>query len=306
MTPPADAPVVAALGSPESAGQVVRLAAREAAGHRRPLRLLHAFNWSAALEAPSVTGPRARAEELLEQAAAAAGEAEPAVPVSGEIVEGAPVAALVRRSESAFLVVIGDGGMARCGACIPADAPAVQLAARAGCPVLVVRPEPPPQGPVLVGVDGSASSRTALAFAFGCAARRSARLLAVRVVEPPPEDRPPDTAGTPPGTDPNGPHGRHDAYDRHGLGTAHAELADVVARCGRRHPEVSVECHVVVGDPGAVMVEQSRSAQLTVVAARGDEPLRGMLGAVSQSLLYHSPAPVIVVRGLVSTAPGGA
>ncbi|KIR65788.1 MULTISPECIES: universal stress protein [Micromonospora] len=281
MTPPADAPVVAALGSPESAGQVVRLAAREAAGHRRPLRLLHAFNWSAALEAPSVTGPRARAEELLEQAAAAAGEAEPAVPVSGEIVEGAPVAALVRRSESAFLVVIGDGGMSRCGACIPADAPAVQLAARAGCPVLVVRPEPPPQGPVLVGVDGSASSRTALAFAFGCAARRSARLLAVRVVEPPPEDR-------------------------NVLGTARAELAEVVARCGRRHPEVSTECHVVVGDPGAVMVEQSRSAQLTVVAARGDEPLRGMLGAVSQSLLYHSPAPVIVVRGLVSTAPGGA
>ncbi|WP_431908372.1 universal stress protein [Micromonospora carbonacea] len=300
MTPPADAPVVAALGSPETAPQVVRLAAREAAGHGRPLRLLHAFNWSAALEAPSVVGPRARAEELLEGAAAAAGEAEPAVPVSGEIVEGAPVAALVRRSESAFLVVIGDGGMARCGACIPADAPAVQLAARAGCPVLVVRPEPPPQGPVLVGVDGSASSRTALAFAFGCAARRSARLLAVRVVEPPPEDRPPDTAGTPPGTDP------HDAYDRHGLGTAHAELADLVARCGRRHPEVPVECHVVVGDPGRVLVEQSRSAQLTVVAPRGDEPLRGMLGAVSQSLLYHSPAPVIVVRGLVATAPGGA
>ncbi|MFF3852835.1 universal stress protein [Micromonospora sp. NPDC002575] len=294
MTPPADAPVVAALGSPETAGQVVRLAAREAAGHRRPLRLLHAFNWSAALEAPSVLGPRAQAEELLERAAAAAGEEEPAVPVSGEIVEGAPVAALVRRSESAFLVVMGDGGMSRCGTCIRADAPAVELAARAGCPVLVVRPEPPPQGPVLVGVDGSASSRTALAFAFGCASRRSARLLAVRVVEPPPEDRPPDAAGRPPGPD------KDEAHD------AHAELAELVARCGRRHPEVSVECHVVVGDPGAVMVGQSRSAQLTVVAARGDEPLRGMLGAVSQSLLYHSPAPVVVVRGLVSTAPGGA
>ncbi|MDG4818219.1 universal stress protein [Micromonospora sp. WMMD956] len=305
MTPPADAPVVAALGSPETAPQVARLAAREAAGHGRPLRLLHAFNWSAALEDPSVVGPRARAEELLEGAAATAGEAAPAVPVSGEIVEGAPVAVLVRRSESAFLVVIGDGGMARCGACIPADAPAVQLAARAGCPVLVVRPEPPPQGPVLVGVDGSRSSRTALAFAFGCAARRSARLLAVRVVEPPPEDRPPAT-GAPPGPGPHGTSGRPDAYDRHGLDSAHAELTDLVARCGRRHPEVPVECHVVGGDPGRVLVEQSRSAQLTVVAPRGDEPLRGMLGAVSQSLLYHSPAPVIVVRGLVATAPGGA
>ncbi|MFC8849804.1 MULTISPECIES: universal stress protein [unclassified Micromonospora] len=294
MTPPADAPVVAALGSPQTALQVARLAAREAAGHRRPLSLLHAFNWSAALEAPSVVGPRAEAEKLLERAAAAAGEEDPAVPVSGEIVEGAPVAVLVRRSESAFLVVIGDGGMSRCGACIPADAPAVQVAARAGCPVLVVRPEPPPQGPVLVGVDGSASSRTALAFAFGCAARRSARLLAVRVTEPPPKDRAPDAAARPPG----GP-------DRRDPRDPHAELAELVDRYGRRHPEVSAECHVVGGDPGRVMVEQSRSAQLTVVAARGDEPLRGMLGAVSQSLLYHSPAPVIVVRGLVSTAPGG-
>ncbi|TDC60524.1 universal stress protein [Micromonospora sp. KC207] len=286
MTPPADAPVVAALGSPETAMQVVRLAAREAADHRRPLCLWHALNWSAEQETPSL-GPRAEAEELLQRAAAAAGEEDPAVPVSGEIVEGTPVAALVRRSESAFLVVVGDGGMSCGGARNPADAPAVQLAARAGCPVLVVRSEPPPRGPVLVGVDGSASSRTALAFAFGCAARRSARLLAVRVTEPP--DVPP--GGGPP---------QQDQRD------AHAELAELVVRFGRRHPEVPAECHVVGGDPGGVMVDQSRSTQLTVVAARGDEPLRGMLGAVSQSLLYHSPAPVIVVRGMTPTAPSGA
>ncbi|EEP74233.1 UspA domain-containing protein [Micromonospora sp. ATCC 39149] len=170
----------------------------------------------------------------------------------------------------------------------------MQLAARADCPVLVVRSEPPPRGPVLVGVDGSASSRTALAFAFGCAARRSARLLAVRVTEPPdvpPGGGPPAAAGGPP---------QQDQRD------AHAELAELVARFGRRHPEVPAECHVVGGDPGGVMVDQSRSTQLTVVAARGDEPLRGMLGAVSQSLLYHSPAPVIVVRGMTPTAPSGA
>ncbi|MER5703312.1 universal stress protein [Micromonospora sp. NPDC002296] len=283
----ADAPVVAAIGSSDDdALQVVRLAARDAANHGRPLSLLHAFNWAAALEAPSAAGPRAEAEDLIERAAAVAGEVEPALPVSGEIVEGSPLAALIRRSESAFLVAVGDGGMSRCEDCIPADALAVQLAAQAGCPVLVVRPEPPPQGPVLVGVDGSMSSRTALGFAFDHAARRSAPLLAVRITEPARSVEDGDTAGS--------------AED------ARAELAEAVARYGRRHPSVRAECHSVVGDPGDVLVDRSRSAQLAIVAGRGDEPLRGMLGAVSQSLLYHSPAPVIVVRGLVSTAPDGA
>ncbi|MBY8871281.1 universal stress protein [Micromonospora sp. PLK6-60] len=273
MTTPADA-VVAGVGPAEDSMQVVRLAAREAATHDRPLALLHAFNWEAAFEAPGgVT--RDDAENLIERAAATAGDVEPAVPVSGEIVEGSPVTALIRRSESAYLVAIGDGGMAGCGRCVPADAPAVQLAARAGCPVLVVRPQPPPAGPVLVGVDHSDSSRTALDFAFAEAARRSARLLAVQVAEP----------GRP----------RDDQL-----------LLDLVSRAARRHPAVAAECHTISGDPGTVLLEQSRSAQVTVVGARGDEAWRGMLGEVSQSLLYHSPGPVLVVRGLAPPPADGA
>ncbi|MFF5175802.1 universal stress protein [Micromonospora sp. NPDC000089] len=276
MTGSAAPPVVAGVGPSDESLSVVREAAREAAGHDRELALLHAFNWEAAWQSPSVGGSRAEADDLISRAAALANQVEPALSVSGEIVEGAPVAALIRRSETAFLVAIGDGGMAACGACVPADAPAVQLAARAGCPVLVVRPEPPPPGPVLVGVDGTASSLAALGFAFDCAARRAARVLAVRVVEP----------------------GRPDDGD--------GPLVEAVARAGRGHPRVLTECHTVRGDPGTVLIEQSRSAQVAVVGARGDEPSRGMLGEVSQSLLYHSPTPVIVVRGLVSVAPAGA
>ncbi|MCI4065067.1 universal stress protein [Micromonospora sp. R77] len=273
MAAPTEGAVVVGVGAAEEDLQVVRLAAHEAAAHGRALHLMHAFNWAAALEAPSVSGPRAVAENLLERAGRAANETEPAVPVSGEIVEGGPVEALIRSSGSAFLAAIGDGGMAGCGACVPADAPAVQLAARAGCPVLVGRAAPPPKGPVLVGVDGSESSRTALDFAFVRAARHGTRLLAVRVVEP----------------------GRTDVGEN--------ALTEVVARYGARHPEVATECHTVRGDPGSVLVEQSRSAQLAVVGARGEQPWRGMLGEVSQRLLYHSPAPVIVVRGL-PPAPG--
>ncbi|MGN9809869.1 universal stress protein [Micromonospora sp. BQ11] len=270
MAAPTDA-VLVGVGSERNL-PLVRLAAQEAAAHARPLHLLHAFNWAGALEAPSVAGPRAEAEDLIARAAAVANEVEPALPVSGEIVEGGPVPALVRRSEAAFLVAVGDSGMTTCATCVSTDAPAVQLAARAGSPVLVARSDPPPQGPVLVGVDGSASSQRALAWAYDCAARREARLLVVRVAEADDSDDP-------------------------GL------LAGIVARCAERHPEVSAECHTIRGDPGTVLVEQSRSAQLSLVAARGDDPWRGMLGAVSQSLLYHAPSPVIVVRG-IAAAPG--
>jgi len=268
MATPTNDAVVVGIGGSEEDLQVVRTAAGEAAAHDRPLHLLHAFNWAVALQEPSMAGSRAAAEDLLERAERVAVEAEPEVPVRGEIVEGTPVEALLRAAESAYLVALGDGGIATCPTCVPSDAPAVQLAARAGCPVLVGRAEPAPQGPVLVGVDGSAAGDTALGYAFDCADGRGARLLAIRVVEP----------------------GRHD--DGGDL------LAEAVARHGTRHPTVAAECHTLRGDPGNVLVEQSRSAQLAVVAARGEEPLRGMLGAVSQTLLYHSPAPVIVVRGL--------
>ncbi|MFU8849713.1 universal stress protein [Micromonospora sp. SL1-18] len=266
-TPTYDAVVVGVGGSEEDL-QVVRTAAREAAVHDRLLHLLHAFNWTAALREPSVAGSRVAAEHLLQRAEQAATEVEPTIPVRGEIVEGAPVEALLRAAESAYLVALGDGGIASCPTCVPSDAPAIQVAARAGCPVLVGRAEPPPQGPVLVGVDSSPSGDAALGYAFDCAERRGARLLAIRVVEP----GRPDHNGDP--------------------------LAEAVARHAARHPTVAVECHTLPGDPGGVLVEQSRSAQLAVVGARGEDPLRGMLGEVSQKLLYHSPAPVIVVRGL--------
>ncbi|RUL91870.1 universal stress protein [Verrucosispora sp. FIM060022] len=260
-----DAPVLAGIG-PSDALPVARVAARVAAGHGCGVHLLHAFNW-AAMAAPAVSGSRADAERLIAEASEAVRLSQPKVPITTEIVEGPAVANLVRKSESAFLVAVGDGGMAHCDRCIPADSPAVQVAARADCPVLVVRREPPPQGPVLVGVDGSASAEAALAWAVAAAEELQARLMAVWVVD----------------TD--------DAIE-----AATQRLGDLVARVSA--DETAVECHVVRGEPGSVLVDQSRSAQLTVVAARGDEPWRGMLGAVSQAVLYHAPSPVIVVRGV--------
>ncbi|MFI7217500.1 universal stress protein [Micromonospora maritima] len=275
MAAPSHGAVVVGVGRSAEDLTTVRTAAGEAAAHDRPLHLLHAFNWAASAGPAPAGGTRVDAENVLEKARQVAGDAAPNVPVSGEIVEGSPVEALLRAADAAFLVALGDGGMATCPACVPADAPAVELASRAGCPVLVGRTEVAPPGPLLVGYDGSPGSRATLRYAFDCAERRGSRLLAVRVVE----------------TE------RRDGDD--GL------LAEAVNRHAVRHPRVAASCQTVHGDPGAVLLDRSRSAQLAVVGARGDGPVRSTLGAVSQHLLYHSPAPLIVVRGLDGDAGDG-
>ncbi|MFD6566448.1 universal stress protein [Micromonospora profundi] len=274
MAAPADAEVLVGLGS-EHDLPVVEQATREAAGHGRALHLLHIFDWQAAFSADTVAAPRQRAEELITKAAQLAHQIEPDLTVGAEIVEGTMLPTLIRRSEMAFLLAVGDSGMADSRPGAPVETPAVQMAARAGCPLLVVRREPPPQGPVLVGVDGSPSSRLALRWALACAARRGTPLLAMRVVE---TDEDTDAVAE--------------------------QLSEAIDRHANHHPGVSTECRVVRGDPGQVLVEASRSAQVVLVAARGDEPGRAILGAVAQSLLYHSPAPVVVVRGLAEVPLG--
>lgn len=276
MAAPSHGAVVVGVGRSTEALTVVRTAAGEAAAHDRPLHLLHAFNWAATGGPAPAGGTRIDAERMLEQAGQLAADTAPGVPVSGEIVEGSPVEALLRAAGTAFLVALGDGGSSTCPACVPADAPAVELAARAGCPVLVGRSEPAPPGPLLVGYDGSPGAHHTLGYAFDCAERRGARLLAVRVVEPE----------------------RRDADD--GL------LEAAVNRQAVRHPRVAADCQTVRGEPADVLLDRSRSAQLAVVGARGDGPVRSSLGEVSQALLYHSPAPLIVVRGLDPGAREGA
>ncbi|MEO3743980.1 universal stress protein [Plantactinospora sp. B5E13] len=263
--------VVGVDGSPLSLS-AVRLATQEAARHSRPLRIVHAFNWVADPAEPMPAEPRRPAEELLDHAIVVATRTRPEVPVSTALIEGPVLTTLLRESGSAALLVIGDGGLTL-NPDVPADsdATAVQLAARAGCSVLVVREELPAPGPVMVGVDGSASSLCALDFAFDTATRRSTELVVVQVWDP--DVR---TGAVPP--------------------EAAEQLAESVAPWQRKYPSVAVRQEVRTGAPESALLKEARRAEIVVVSARGDEPWRGMLGAVSQAMLYHSPAPVIVVR----------
>ncbi|SDT53952.1 universal stress protein [Actinoplanes derwentensis] len=250
--------VVGVSGSPASL-RAVEEAARAAQSRALPLHLAHVFNWL-----PDATGDPSAARSMLRQAAVAAVRIAPALDITTELVEGRPLTGLLRLSRRAALTVIGDGNLNDL-TCMPRDAIAVQLTARGFGSVVVTRAWPVPDGPVLVGVDGSAAAEPVLDFAFDAAAHRRQGLLVVHVLE----------SGD-----------RTDALDQMVASRALASGVDARLR-------------VLDGDPTTVMARQSHEASLIVVGARGRSPYHGLLGSVTQTLLHHGPASVAVIRGAV-------
>jgi nucleotide-binding universal stress UspA family protein len=264
------APVVAGVDGSASSLSAVRLAAGHAALYGCPLLIVHAFNWLPRQRLPAGTCPRAAADDVIGRAAAAAGEVAPGLEIGTRLLEGAATSALLRLARTAVLLAVGDGGLSAQD-CLPTYASAVHIAARAPCSVLVARASSPSHGPILVGVNGAPASEQALDAAFDIAARRRAELVVVRAA-------------------PSSPDGR--AGDDEQL----RDLADLVRpRQDRYH--VAARIRLLPGEPEAVLVAASAGAGLVIVGARGRRPYQGLLGPVAQTLLQHSPAPVVLVRG---------
>ncbi|MEU4695296.1 universal stress protein [Actinoplanes sp. NPDC023714] len=79
-----------------------------------------------------------------------------------------------------------------------------------------------------------------------------------------------------------------------------AHLDVTVANAKESHPAVYLTATTVASPAAAALVVRSSHAQLVVVGSRGRGAVRGMLlGSVSQHLLRHSPATVVVVHPAV-------
>jgi nucleotide-binding universal stress UspA family protein len=148
-----------------------------------------------------------------------------------------------------------------------------------------------PAGSVVVGVDGSPTSRLALRWAADKARRSHEPLHVVHALETEVVLSPGRQLGTP----------ERPADEDLVLVTA-VELLSTVA------PEVHVVPHSVEGFALSSLVAASRVAGTLVVGSRGRGAIPAVfLGSVSQQLVLHARCPVVIVRhGQVQPLPAGA
>ncbi|MDX3098514.1 universal stress protein [Streptomyces sp. ME01-24h] len=285
--------VVGADGSASSLAAVAT-AAREAEWRGAGLRVVHAFLWPALHVplGPSELGPhegglRNAAQRVVVEAVEHARSTAPDVEVTHAVVTGEPLTVLEAQSRAAELVVVGSRGMGGFVG-LMLGSTAVHLAAHGQCPVMVVREQSAAGGPVLLGVDGSPANVGAVDFAFAEAELRGAELLALHAWTP-------WRTPVPPPQDPAMPY----ASEPGELARSEERLvAEVIAGRRERHPGVEVRAKAVRGGTREILIEESRTAQLLVVGARGRGGFTGLLlGSVSQALLHHAHCPVAVVRG---------
>ncbi|MFH8475771.1 universal stress protein [Streptomyces sp. NPDC018000] len=288
MTSPSDTrPIVVGIDPDPTKRVALAWAADEADRRRLPLRLVYVREepsakyrtaelrpaWDAWDEALRTLGIRA-----LEQAEEFIKDRRPGVEVSVLLVEGDAASVLRGQAREATAVVLGSRHLTALQELVPSLAVAVPVIAHTHCPVIVVREaehitQQPPF--LVVGVDGSPDSETAVDYAFEEAALRGAGLQALYVWHPP-------LLGV--------------LDEQAARQECRRLLSETVAGRTAAYPDVTVHHEVVRGHPVKVLSGASAHALGLVVGSRGLGGFTGLiLGSVSQGVLHHALCPVMVV-----------
>ncbi|MEV4718518.1 universal stress protein [Micromonospora noduli] len=286
-------PVVVGVDGSPSSFVAAEHAARAAVLRSRPLLLVHGYLHPSGYGVPlnpydlGVPAPSEEAQQMLERTAAELTARWPGLAVEVRQVLGGPGATMIEESRRAELVVVGSRGLGGFAGLLLGSV-GTQVAAHAHCPVLVVRPDEQPipvDGPVLVGVDGSESSRLAVGLGAHEAALRDVPLVLVHV-GPSNGDR----------AVPEEIEESQAAYQAEAVRL----LADASAVVRAEHPDLVVREHPVRAAGAAQgLIEASGTASLLVVGTRGRAGFAGLLlGSVSQAAIQHAHCPVLVAHPL--------
>lgn len=137
---------------------------------------------------------------------------------------------------------------------------------------------------VVVGVDGSAASTGAVAYAANTAATRGIPLVLVTTYTMP-------AAMFAEGMIP--PRPVYDELEKECLPIIEQARASAL----KVAPDIEVSHAIVEGNPSQVLIDYTRKAKLIVLGSRGLGGIRGMvLGSVSASVASHAFCPVVVTR----------
>ncbi|WP_227999664.1 universal stress protein [Nocardia australiensis] len=291
----ASAPVVVGTDGSEAAGLAVGWAAEVAAQRGRRLIIVHGLDLATArsgfgvvdLIAPAVSDAiKRRGADHVSAAARLAHEVAPGLSIETMVSETGPALLLIEQSASANLVAIGSSGES--GTIAHLGSTLLAVVGHGHGAIVVVRDtgteqQPRHDGPVVVGVDGSAAGAAAVAAAFAEAAERNARLIAVHAYSDLNFDR---FAGLP-----------NTIRDPAVAAAAQAVLAEQLAGWQEKYPDVEVVRKVYPSGPRHQLIEWSKSAQILVVGSRGRGGFSGLLlGTTSNSLVQQARCPVMVVH----------
>ncbi len=285
--------ILVGIDGSASSTSAVRWAAREALLRKLPLQIVHVMKWPSGPIWAEVLATRDIAADLTRSGTAILHAAQQ---VAEEVIGGAVeirvddvvaaesvVGVLVDRSRLARMVVVGRRGTGAVSRLLMGSVTSA-LIRYAHNPVVVVHGADaeslpaPDTAPVVVGMDGSPTSENALAFAFDEASRRGAPLVVVHAWG--------DVEGEPlPGSQ----------WEQLRV-LAEERVAERLAGWGEQYPDVLVHRDVVLDRPAHHLLQQSPTAQLTVVGTRGRGGFKGLLlGSVSKSVVEGAQTPVVVV-----------
>ncbi|CAM2889357.1 universal stress protein [Prescottella defluvii] len=279
-------PIVVGVDGSASARDAVCWAAQEAAIRGDTLTLVTSVSAGGiGMSSPFTDDLRLAGDRALADAVALVDATTgTAVDTITETVNLTPVHALMEHDATARMIVLGTRGLGEfTGGLIGSVTSAVVH--HATCPVVVVagwpRPgEPDFDGPVVLGVDGTAASDPATDAAFEEASLHRAGLLALHAWS----DR--DVLAGP------------DTAEWAEIAAAEqAALTERLAPWRDRYPDVAVRQVIVRDRPARNLLMYGAGARLIVVGTRGRGGFRSLtLGSTSAALLRTVSLPLMVVR----------
>ena len=281
MSETAIGPVVCGYDGSEDARRAVAWAAAWAIEHGTTLEVISADRAVGRVVTFDETA-RANVEGAMRDQLAAL---TTGVETSFRVIADSPVGALIDAGRSASAIIVGSRGLtAREDFAMGSTSAGV--VEHATCPVIVITPRTqgsPTSGPVVLAADGSAANDPAIAFAFAEAERRATTLRVVNSVEVPKL--------------PGASLFDLDKLAESVLAEDEKTVLDALAPHEARHPDVSVDLILVVGEPAITIADEASGAALLVTGSRGHGGFKGLLlGSVSRRLLQTAPCAVAVVR----------
>lgn len=275
--------LVATSGSAASRSAIA-YAAREALARGTDLEVVHVI--------PPVIagGPFAGAaepalrdsgREILAHDQLLAREIAPQLEVTTSLLRGSRADAVVRHAANASLLVIGTPPDDLVGR-LWTGSTVVGIAARSTCPVAIVRPGEPRTrtARILVGLKSTTHSSQLLATAFALAQQTQSELRIVHAwhMQSPYDDAIAERLPAP-------------DWEKKQLRAIQGELIDL----RMAYPEVQVQVAVEHGQTAAILVAESRAADMLVIS----RPLHGgyahHLGTAARAVIRDSACPVLVV-----------